>query len=564
LDDMTPQPATPEQAAAALDRYLGDTALKLADQIDSLKENIARIERLAPISEAAERTRSLAPSAAELSDATARVQHIMATAGWGGLRAPVALSRAWLSRRRAQADYQEAERGQDQPAALARRAALVAEHNGYVRAERGRLQPLRSELAVCLERHADILQFRSDSAAALAAARSDGWTAGNFAAGFHSLVAYALAGDIRSAREKLAELRFQRKPADAAYKKWKDEATSIRKFAYARYAGMAATGAYPDIAERSITLAHPVLRPDVAEALLQYSHPADRWQVLSGALADPRRLKVDALWSVYWAMFQAAQSVEDALSQSAEHEDLITGRLLAELDHWLSDWGAKHAGGFGYPETMSYMGTLAIASKGEEARLGVDIGIIVDLQIGDYQSRKVALFQAKKSKRGIADIGSTSGQLAKLAARPDVGYYLFYHQSDWLVHAPAPTVCAAHELAERVTSHGRSVDAGHLKVDVRAAGWDWASFIGFGLCAPDSGLGQGFTTPFDALDKLGGGNPDTLPTYLYMIAIADEPRVRTLHREVVKYYRDLERPLDRTRQQTRRREQGKNGPELSL
>jgi len=561
---MTPKPATPEQAATTLDHYLADTASKLANQIDSLEEDIARIERLAPISEAAERARELARSAAELSDATARLQHIMATAGWGGLGAPVALSRAWLSKRRAHADYQEAERVKDEPAAMARRAELVANHNGYVHAERGRLEPLRSELAACRERHADILQFRSDSAAALAAAHSDGWAASDFAASFYALVAYARAGDLRSARAQLARLHFQRKPAQTAYAKWSQEAHLIRQSAYARYAGMAATGAYPDIAGRSITLAHSFLRPDVAEALLKCSHSADRWQVLSGALADPRHFRVDALWAVYWAMFQAAQSVEDVLSQSAEHEDPITGKLLAELNHWLSGWGAQHARGFGYPETTSYMGTLAIASKGEEARLGADIGIIVDLQIGDYQSRKVALFQAKKARQGITDIGSTSGQLAKLAARPDVGYYLFYHQSDWLVHAPAPTVCAAHELAEQVTSRGRRIDAGHLKMDVRTTGWDWASFVGFGLCDPGSGLGQAFNTPNDALDKLGGGNPGKLPTYLYMIAIADEPRVRALHREVLQYYRNLERPLDRTRQQTRRREQGKDGPELSL
>lgn len=219
---------------------------------------------------------------------------------------------------------------------------------------------------------------------------------------------------------------------------------------------------------------------------------------------------------------------------------------------------------FGYPTTTSYFGTLEIAGKSEETRLGADIGVIVDLQIGDLTVRKVVWFQAKKAKRGIADLGSTSQQLSRLAASPAKGFYLFYHHSDFPVRAPAPTVCEERALAKIVKGKGKSLDARHLPISVRTDGWDWASFIAFGLCDPDSTLGESFTTPYDALSKLGGGNPRHLPTYLYMIAISDESRVADLQKQIHIYYRNLEHEHHHNHKLSHDHTQERDGPELSL
>lgn len=64
--------------------------------------------------------------------------------------------------------------------------------------------------------------------------------------------------------------------------------------------------------------------------------------------------------------------------------------------------------------------------------------MIVDLQLGEPVCRKVALFQAKKVRFGIAAIGSKSGQLAALAASTAIGFYLFITKlPDWQLMPPA-------------------------------------------------------------------------------------------------------------------------------
>lgn len=561
MSNTTSEQASPRKTAVALDRFLTRTDEQLAIQISMLEQQIAGIERLAPISEASERAKALARSKGDLSAATSELNHIVHTAGYGGLGAPVAAVKGWLSVHRARKNLEAVERSLDEPLVQTRREALVADHNNHVAAERARLPSLRTELNSCKEQHSNIVGFRRDVADALTATGAGGWTATDFASTFDAMAAQAYAHNIQDAKKYLAALRFQRRPAVTAYVHWEKEAWEIRRSAYASYAGMPASGAYTEIAARSIDLSHLVLNTEPINTLTSYSHVADRWQALSGVLTDPRNFKVDALWAIYWAMFQAGQSVEHALSQSNAGEDVFTGKLSAQIDRWLSDWAAKRVKEFGYPRVASYMATLEIASKSEETRLGADVGLIVDLELGDLQSRKVVLFQAKKTKRGVTDIGSTSGQLPKLTAVPSMGFYLFYHQSDFLVRAPAPTVCSAQDLAEAVKSRGRPLDAHHLQVNVRKAGWDLSSFVGFGLCHPESGLGNAFTTPADALSKLGSGNAGRLPEYLHVIAIADESRVFAMRRQILDHYRDLTIPLDRTHGQRRQQKREMDGPE---
>jgi len=199
------------------------------------------------------------------------------------------------------------------------------------------------------------------------------------------------------------------------------------------------------------------------------------------------------------------------------------------------------------------MGTFEIAGSREETRLGADIGIVVDIDIGGLVCRKVALFQAKKVMNGLADIGSTSAQLAKLSARPQTAFYLFYHQATHPLRSPAPTVCSAAALAECVTNGGRGLDAGYLPVNVRALGWDWTSFLSFGLCNADTDLGESFSNAEEAVALLGEGDPRHLPKYLYVIAIADEPRVMELRAKIQEHYLES-LTMEKTRHMDKSRE----------
>jgi hypothetical protein len=80
-----------------------------------------------------------------------------------------------------------------------------------------------------------------------------------------------------------------------------------------------------------------------------------------------------------------------------------------------------------------------------------------------------------------------------------------------------------------------------LPVNVRTLGWDWTSFLSFGLCNADTALGESFSKAQDPVALLGGGDPGHLPKYLFVIAIADESRVMEL-RTWIKEHHYLESP----------------------
>jgi hypothetical protein len=442
------------------------------------------------------------------------------------------------------------------------RTADLDNHNNYVADERARLVRVRLELDALKAKRAVATQFQKEVADAIAAARSNGWAANAFPANFREMARQVYARDLSGASKQLSTLVFQRKPSTSAYEQWEREATDIRTKAYTNHAGMAASGSYPEIAARSIDLAKGALRERALQLLGALPHPADQWQVLSALLVDPRQLQTDALWAVYWSMFQCGQWMANALFEADAHEDVFNGKLSAQIDRRLSGWAAERVRQFGYPETTSYMGTLEIASTTEETRLGADIGLIIDLNIGGLVCRKVALFQAKKAKVGVANVGSDTAQLPKLAANPQLGFYLFYHQLLYPVHPPAPTVASAHWLAQLVSQSGRPVEAASLSLNIRTSGWDWASFISFGLCDPGSPWGESFVTTSDAFDILGGGDQGHLPKYLHVIAITDEPSVMELRAQIGEHYREVVASRSKETQTDRGKNRKLDGPGL--
>jgi hypothetical protein len=515
----------------------------LTEEIDVVRQDILAINRLATKSEVDERKKALAPYASAHHAAVQRLKRVRREGGLGGLGAPVQTIQAWLAVRAAHADLVDAEAAYAEPEATRKRAADLKGHNDYVAHERARLATVQRKLSDRTAAKTFATLFLTAAADAIAAARSNGWKPKNFPAGLREIAHHVHGRDFAAASSRLSTLVFQRQPSPSVYNNWKTEANAIRTQAYSDHAGMAASGSYAEIASHSVNLASKSLRPRAQQALLSFSHPAEQWQALSALLLNPQNLKTDALWAVYWAMFQCGQWMANALFEADAHEDIFNGKLSAQVDRWLTDWAAQRVPQFGYPEATQYMATLDIASATEETRLGADIGLIIDLNVGDLVCRKVALFQAKKAKKGSADVGSDTAQLPKLAARPQLGFYLFYHQLPDPLFPPAPSVACAHELADMVVASGRSLRASSLTLKVNSSGWDWASFISFGLCAPASPYGETFTTASEALDILGNGDPSHLPRYLHVIAITDAPRVRELRAEIRKHY--LERTISK-------------------
>jgi hypothetical protein len=223
--------------------------------------------------------------------------------------------------------------------AQAERAERIAAHNRFVASERARLVALRQRLETCTGTEALLAQYRHEAGDAISAARADGWWAPEFPVEFRTMARQVFAQDISGSIKQLSKLVFQRRPLPSTYIRCLKDALAIREEAYSSHAGMHASGAYSEIAARSIHLAEGALRPMPFRKLASFPYPADQWQVLSVLVADPRQLKTDALWAIYWSMFRCAQWMANALFDADAHEDVFNGKFSAQIDRQLHDWG---------------------------------------------------------------------------------------------------------------------------------------------------------------------------------------------------------------------------------
>ncbi|EUC12512.1 hypothetical protein PMI06_008454 [Burkholderia sp. BT03] len=369
-----------------------------------------------------------------------------------------------------------------------------------------------------------------------------GWLATDFGAVLELVFTDLQAGRIDRARKSVKRLRYQAAPSKEICQALQEEASAVLDDAYARYSGFAAAGAYHNRVENSAPLGLDALRGSTRNSVASWSHPTDRWQAFTAGARDPIVFRVDARWAIYWTMFRWAQDMSLDLEAGAI-EDNYSGRAMAYLRHALSGWGNEHLRKFGYPETPAYIGNFETAGPGIEPRLGSDFGLMVNIEIGPFVCRKVALFQAKRAHNGNADVGSHSGQLATLARRPDVGYYLFHHQSDEGHRAPSPAVHAVADVVNRTTTAGKSLSDTKIGIEVRDGGWDLAAFMAFGLCDPASDIGRKFNDVEEGMRILGDGKIAPPPSRMFVYAIADKARVETLRLEIRRHrYRELDLP----------------------
>ncbi|QPL46916.1 hypothetical protein IT895_03670 [Halomonas sp. A40-4] len=548
-----------------LTSFLSHTVGSLAQQIRATEQEIRRIKGLAFRSEEQERETALSPMRTQTVTLRKRFLSIRQKSGLGWILSPVNTFRAWRDWRHTKDQYAQAERQFDEPEVQAQRTRDIAVHNRDVEEQRSKLLTLNENLSSYQARHAVLAKFQKVATAPMAAACGEGWLAADFAKNFESIAGLVQTDRVAEATKLLEKLVFQIRPSAAVYAGWQQEAQDMRDRAYSDHAGIPATGAFTEIAEASAKLAAASMLGEPARKLALCSHPADQWQLLPLLATSPQHFTVDVLWTIYWPMFQCAQQMADFLSDTEAHEDPLNGRFSTNVESWLSGWAAKRIPKFGYPKSSSYLGTLQLASKAEESRVGADLGIIISLNVGGLRCRKAVLLQAKRAKQGIANIGSSKGQLSKLSRLPRAGYYLFYHESPFTLYPPVPTVSSAEALQQCALNAQKDPGSPYLRLDVRKDGWDWASFVSFGLCNAESDLGEPFDTIEDAFGILGSGTTGGLPRHLFLVAIEDEPYVLELRKRLREYYRDTpEKGYQKIIHKHRHHPRSHDGPEFSL
>ncbi|CAN0184331.1 unnamed protein product [Ectocarpus sp. 12 AP-2014] len=566
---MTSNHVSGRHALAATSRtltsFLSHTIGALARQIRATEQEIRRIKGLAFRTEEQERETALSLTRTQAVTRRKRFLQVRQKSGVGWLLSPANTFRAWRDWRHTQDQYAQAERQFDEPEVKAQRTRDIAVHNRDVEEQRSKQPALNKNLASYQTQHAMLAKFQKAATAPMAAACGEGWLATDFAKNFENIAALVQTGRVAEAVKLLEKLVFQIRPSTAVYARWQQEAQDIRDKAYSGHTGIPATGAFTEIARASAHLAAANMLEEPARKLVLCPHPADQWQLLPLLATSPQHYTIDVLWTIYWSMFRCAQQMAIYLSGPITHEDPLNGRFSTYLETELSGWAAERIPKFGYPKSSSYLGTLQLASTTEEARVGADLGVIISLDVGGLKCRKAVLLQAKRAKHGVANVGSNKGQLAKLSSLPRAGYYLFYHESPSTHSPPVPTVSSAEALQQCVLNAQKNAESRHLSLDVRTTGWDWTSFVSFGLCNPSSNLGEPFDRIEDALRILGSGTTGRLPRHLFLVAIEDEPYVLELRKRLHEYYRDTpEKGYLKTIHKHRRPSRSHDGPEFSL
>lgn len=401
----------------------------------------------------------------------------------------------------------------------------------------------KSRLTAEIANHTARLKHCQDVESALTelynTALKDGWICSSCAPCLHSICTHLNSSEYSKAAELTSRLVYQKVPHESQWSEWESDAQSILETAHRdAMAGFIPLTAFEPIADRACELTRPWCNEATRQITL-HSVPVDRWHQLVGLMQKPRNLVHPLHWALYWSNFKASQEfASDCMA--AAHEESFSGRFLSLINTCAKDWAAPRFGKMGFPVAKVLLGTLSLGGLKAESRLGADLGIIIDIDVGGLSVRKVALLQAKKSCNGIADVGSLptgpakQTQLQKLndAARD---FYLFYHHANTHAAWPGPTVVAAINIAGSLPN----LAAGSISIDTRAGGWDWASFVAFGLCAPDSGVGRQLSEGEDALSVLGSGDRRSLPENLLVVSISGSDFSLKLRLEIQQHYKEL-------------------------
>ncbi|WP_146095639.1 hypothetical protein [Xanthomonas arboricola] len=356
------------------------------------------------------------------------------------------------------------------------------------------------------------------------------WIAANTAREIAEIIALTKANNLLSAVEKIKSLRFQRLPPEDVFDRWKKIAVSYVSEIRQKSVGYVALAPFPGLTEPSLKLAKYQCRQTAWRSCISTAyHPADRWLALATHLADPASTLEHVHWIIYWSFFAELQKFAGEIKGGHPSEDVLTGRLMAYLNKRLTTWAKQNLEELGYPNAKAVLEFVHTAGGGAEAVTGADIGIIVNIDVGTLKVAKVALLQAKISHGGVADIGSKKSGMAKLTQLQklndrDRDFYLIYHVASGPSLPMLPTVTTAAHFRERLGQNQAALEKEHIAVNTREVGWDFASFITFGLCTANSAIGKTVPSGINPLEVLTENGATSLPRYVLVVSLSDHDR----------------------------------------
>lgn len=276
------------------------------------------------------------------------------------------------------------------------------------------------------------------------------------------------------------------------------------------------------------------------------------------ALGRPSNYEPMSFWALFWAMAKAEHEFLNRYIPFWSHEERLTGHLVSQMmeriEEFAATWRTLAVAGAGDVHCRIWYADTATARR--EAITGADLGLVVHGKIpGRSDYFKVVRFQAKKvGATGKATIDLD--QVERLTETDSLGYYLFYHRLDAKRWCPAPTVRSAtnfkHQLdeakkkqaEEAKTKPGRPESYGTTSADVRDGGWDFATFLTFGLADPAADHGVLCDDPREAARTLmSGARPEPSRVMVMTLgqggAVVDWPDLLKEHLTVPRNPRNL-------------------------
>ncbi|KIH84075.1 hypothetical protein UCMB321_2075 [Pseudomonas batumici] len=499
------------------------------------KEQLQLMPRMQKTSEEKERASTLRPFEVEVQNAEQALQRIKDDGKWGQ---PLAWRNAAKVVKTAEKALEKQQLHVSSPVALENRMRRVEEHNSKADDRALKVDKLERDIADASTWIETGRRLRTQLDALGDTLLRDGWVHGDTLTVLDSLLQQLKRRDVNTAEQIAKNLIFQKKPSPDVITQWGQETGELLSIARAEGSvGFTALASFTPVVTSAVDLALRNCMPRVRSSVMQDREPADRWYHLAHQMTTPELFIHSVQWAFYWAGFQHAQEFSKDLSQASAHEEHSSGSFLKSFRSEFERWAGAKINAMGYPGVKSFFGTLALGGTTAEAHLGADFGIIVDIEVGGLVVRKVALLQGKVSNNGRADIGSEpSGpnkltQLQKLND-PQQDFYVFYHRAQRHASFPWPTVTRASALVTPTTD----LLAKSISVSTRESGWDWASFVAFGLCSATSGIGRLLGEHEDALAVLSKGDRNLLPSRLIFVTAGGGDRSLELRNRVKNHY----------------------------
>lgn len=431
----------------------------------------------------------------------------------------------------------------------------IADSNGRTakrNAHRACKQDLRKAETALVLRQQQHKELRNLCRPLCRAIVSKAWIAGNTEVLLDESARYVQAHDWASAVEAIQRIEFQRLPSREQVLEWIHECSDKLKTMMDQSAGLVATAAYPGLLDASLKLAKSRFHADVWDTHIEcYEDLPDRWYALPVTMIGHHVLFEPIQWVIYWAFLTRSQSVAISTGQVKVHEDSLTGMLTYALKEELEGTAKARFLQLGYPRAKVNFDFLQLAGLDGEFETGADIGLVIHLDVGDLLVHKVALLQAKISKRGSAEVGSKASGSRKLTQLQKLqdserDFFLFYHKTIDASPALLPTVTAVSHFANKHKWTTADLLKEKKSVKTREHGWDLASFVAFGLCSPTNAIGRDIPVGDDPLDAMAVSGRETLPTYIMVVSLShDESAYRNVMTPLIeKGYRSVPDPVD--------------------